>query len=541
MLFSRPLKKCQEEKQAAEGEREKKKISNSKRKCPSDVEYRRERNKFLEKTEERKKETMLQKQQQRKISPYATLYEQLIPKDHLLRKIKTLVDFSFIYEELKEKYCPDNGRNAIDPVQLFLYLVLKALYHMSDADLVERCRYDLSFKYFLGLDPEDGVIHSSTLTKFRKLRLADENILDLLIEKTVELALEKGVIQSKTILVDATHTRSCCNRKSIYELLTEQAKRLRKEAYRVKAEKKKDFPAKVCNGIIEDVQAYCGQLVEVVEQDEELMFHAPVREAAHVLREMVEDNKEYLKESADADAQVGHKTADTSFFGYKTHLAMTEERIITAATITSGEKGDGHELNALVEKSEHAGMTVATVIGDSAYSGYENLELAKAKKFQLVAKLNPNVTQGRRSKEAQFDYNKDADRYVCPAGQMAYRKKLTKSHSTSPNIVRTDFFRVEICQCCPLRDGCYKKGAKTKGYSTTILRGCHKKQYEFEQTEEFKRLAKSRYKIEAKNSELKCRHGYDVATSRGLIGMHLQGATTIFVVNIKRILKLMEA
>jgi hypothetical protein len=41
---------------------------------------------------------------------------------------------------------------------------------------------------------------------------------------------------------------------------------------------------------------------------------------------------------------VGHKTADSSFFGYKTHIAMNEERIITAAVITTGEKGDGKQL-----------------------------------------------------------------------------------------------------------------------------------------------------------------------------------------------------
>ena len=45
--------------------------------------------------------------------------------------------------------------------------------------------------------------------------------------------------------------------------------------------------------------------------------------------------------------------------------------------------------------------------------------------------------------------------------------------------------------------------------------------------------------IEAKNSELKHRHGYDVALSSGLIGMQMQGALTIFTVNIKRIIKLM--
>lgn len=61
---------------------------------------------------------------------------------------------------------------------------------------------------------------------------------------------------------------------------------------------------------------------------------------------------------------------------------------------------------------------------------------------------------------------------------------------------------------------------------------------DFQETEYFKDRAKERYKIEAKNSELKHRHGYDVASSSGLIGMELQGALTIFAVNLKRIIRL---
>ena len=54
-----------------------------------------------------------------------------------------------------------------------------------------------------------------------------------------------------------------------------------------------------------------------------------------------------------------------------------------------------------------------------------------------------------------------------------------------------------------------------------------------------KKKSKERYKIEAKNSELKHRHGYDVASAAGLFGMQLQAATTMFAVNLKRILTLM--
>ena len=74
----------------------------------------------------------------------------------------------------------------------------------------------------------------------------------------------------------------------------------------------------------------------------------------------------------------------------------------------------------------------------------------------------------------------------------------------------------------------------------TIKSTEHKDQEAFQNSEEFKEKAKSRYKIEAKNSELKHRHGYDVATSAGLFGMQMQGAMTIFAVNLKRIITLMK-
>ena len=64
---------------------------------------------------------------------------------------------------------------------------------------------------------------------------------------------------------------------------------------------------------------------------------------------------------------------------------------------------------------------------------------------------------------------------------------------------------------------------------------------EFQKTPEFKLKARERYKIEAKNSELKHVFGYDRAESYGLYSMQMQGAITIFAANIKRILKLIWA
>ena len=58
-------------------------------------------------------------------------------------------------------------------------------YDLSDVDIVMHSRYDLSYKYFLCMIPEEDVIDHSTLTKFRKWRLKDVELLYMLIGKTV--------------------------------------------------------------------------------------------------------------------------------------------------------------------------------------------------------------------------------------------------------------------------------------------------------------------------------------------------------------------
>ena len=59
-------------------------------------------------------------------------------------------------------------------------------------------------------------------------------------------------------------------------------------------------------------------------------------------------------------------------------------------------------------------------------------------------------------------------------------------------------------------------------------------------TEEFKDLYKERYKIEVKNAELKSNYEYDKANACGKLGITIQGSTTLFLANVKIIIKLNE-
>ena len=127
------------------------------------------------------------------------------------------------------------GRTCQDIIRMYKYLLLKSYFKLSDRGLVERTQSDLLFKYFLGYEPEEKkLINPRLLTVFRRERLKDEdeNLMDKLINKTVEIAIEKGLIEVKNkLIVDATHTNALFHHISPREELIKQSKELRKSIY----------------------------------------------------------------------------------------------------------------------------------------------------------------------------------------------------------------------------------------------------------------------------------------------------------------------
>ena len=479
-------------------------------------------------------------------SKYFELYDIVIKPDNFWKQLNDMVDFSFVYEELKDKYSSTMGRTCEDIVRMFKYLLLKSYFKLSDRGLVERTETDLLFKYFLGYDPEETkLINSSLLTVFRRERLKDgeDNLMDKLINKTVEIALEKGLIEVKSkIIVDSTHSNAMFHHISPREELIRQAKELRKSVYKIDESMHDKMPKKKeSTGLLEDQIDYTKELLKIIKDDGRFTALPGLKDQIDYLEETMNDTEIELEYSKDQDAKIGHKAADTSFFGYKTHIAMTQERIITAATITTGEKHDGKELINLIEKSKKNGIEVEAIIGDGAYSEKENLDYCSENKIKNVSKLSKFVTHGNSKRNNNFEYNKDAGMYVCKAGHIAIKKAHQKGNKHN-NYTEVDnyFFDVEKCKYCPFKDGCYKEGSKTKSYNVTIKKDIHLNHMDYMKTEEFKTLYKERYKIEAKNAELKNNYNYGNANACGKLGITIQGATTLFLANMKRIIKLNE-
>ena len=504
---------------------------------------------------------MLQPQQALNLSPYGHLYDLLIPKDDELRRIHDEIDMSFVYTELVKNYCDDNGRTAEDPIRMFRYLLLKVICDLSDAAVVRRAKTDLLFKYFLDLAPEETkLIDPSSLCKFRKLRLKNLDLMNLLIGKTISVARSKGLIKKSTVIIDATHTTARAIAYNPVDYLRLRVDRLKKSLSELCEDLVASFPVLPAGKNLEQMLECCKTIVELVRKEDVVQGIPAAKNHLDLLEEAMDDALTHTSLSYDKDARGGHKSDAKGFFGSKEHLAIESETgLVCAAVVSSGEKVDGQFLEDVVAQSRLNGIDVTEAVCDKAYCTKANLDLANqdrvdedgnpvlddegnpVKNFTLYSEIHKNVTNAL-DKNDGFTFNKDAGTMTCPAGHLATSKHYNKGNAKKHMSPHFEYrFDVEKCKQCPLREGCYKQGAKYKTYMQTMLPEVELEHIEFQKTPEFRNKMRERYKIEAKNADLKQNYGLDRANSYGLVNMTMQTALSIFACNLKRIMRLTKA
>jgi transposase len=141
--------------------------------------------------------------------------ETMIPVDHPIRAIKRL-----LIEVLKEmdahfdEIYATNGRPSIPPERLLMAKVLMALYSIrSERQFCERLQYDLLFRWFLELNPDEPTFDHSTFSQNQK-RLLQHKVADLFFAEVVALAQNRGWVSDQHFSVDATLIESWASLKS---------------------------------------------------------------------------------------------------------------------------------------------------------------------------------------------------------------------------------------------------------------------------------------------------------------------------------------
>ena len=149
--------------------------------------------------------------------------DDLVPQDHLLRIIDKAIDWSFIYDLVRDTYSDGMGRPSIDPVTLIKIPLIQYLYGIkSMRQTIKEIEVNMAYRWFLGLELYDPVPHFSTFGKNYTRRFKDTDLFEQIFQHILEECYRFKLVDPTEIFVDATHVKARANNKKMQRRIAQQ-------------------------------------------------------------------------------------------------------------------------------------------------------------------------------------------------------------------------------------------------------------------------------------------------------------------------------
>ena len=137
--------------------------------------------------------------------------EELVPKNHLVRKIEDAMDFSFIYDEVKELYS-DFGRESIDPVVLVKIAMLQYIFGIpSMRQAIREIEVNIAYRWFLGYGMYESIPHFSTYGKNYSRRFEGTGLFEKIFVRVLAEVDACGFLDMEQVFIDGTHIKANAN------------------------------------------------------------------------------------------------------------------------------------------------------------------------------------------------------------------------------------------------------------------------------------------------------------------------------------------
>lgn len=352
---------------------------------------------------------------QKELFSYAINLDRRVRVDHPLRRVRELVDFTFVREEVKDLY-GYNGNESVPP-EVILKLLFLLFYEdvASERELMRIIPERLDYLWFLGYEIDDEIPHHSVLSKARARWGRD--VFEGFFVRMVRRCWEAGLIEGRKIHLDGSLVDADASTDSVVK------------------------------GGPELVRA----LKEIYEAQD-----AKLDKRGHAGRPYYERSNDRLLSKTDPDAPVVRQGKGGPRPRYKNHRAVDNAHgVITAVETTPGNVEENSKLLDLVDQHQaNTGVQVDTVVADRQYGTAENFRRCRKRGIRShmgdlqQAHLNKPRCQGIFA-ESSFVYDPDSDTYRCPAGEVLRRRKHHKTRLAWE-------YRVEpkVCARCAIRAQC---------------------------------------------------------------------------------------
>lgn len=453
------------------------------------------------------------------------ILEELVPQDHLLRKIDKTIDFSFINRICKPYYCENNGRPAIEPEVLFRMLFIGYLYGIrSERRLLQEIEVNIAYRWFIGYDLTEKLPDVSVIWQNRLRRFNGTDIPQQIFDEIVRQAMAKKLVGGTTLYSDSTHLKASANKNKYIE------KTAKTEA--------KEYIKDLNQAINEDRAAHGKKPLDFSrgsnsydeEEEKENYFDDDSRGGGNGSGGGEERT---IKESTtDPESGFMHRNGKPKGFFYLDHRTVDGKcNIITDVFVTPGNTNDVKPyLARLRYQIQKFGFKVTQVGLDAGY----NVSAICKYLYDMGIEAAMGRRRGCHPKgkygKYKFQYLPEWDVYICP------EHKYLEYVTTDRNGYREYKCKGDRCAGCPRREECLSAKQQRKSLRRHVWEDYKDMAYRFTHTPEGKAVyARRKETVERSFADSKELHGLRYCRMRGLNKVAEQCLLTAATQNMKKI------
>jgi len=411
--------------------------------------------------------------------------DELVPKNHMVRKMERHLDLTFIYEEVKQLYS-EMGQKGLDPVVFFKILLIRYMFGIkSIRETMRQIEVNLAYRWYLGLNFDESVPHHSTMTQIYKRKFKDSEIFETIFLRILELAYDSGYVDYETIYADATHIKANANKRNYNEKTIETVTSIKAE-------------------LLEDINELRTKLGKTEIQLED---HIPEEDSddddetppSAAPRKKIKSQAKKVKISTtDEDAGFYFRDEKEKGFVYQDHRVVeAKNNFIIASQVEPGNIHDSKVIEKVLDQLTSRGIEYTNIGLDSGYNSLEIMAyFERLEKESIIA----HRRFGRKGQKKKAKYDKANDMFVCQLGCVFELKNVDK-------LGYMTYHCASNCKGCPTP--CFSASEKKK----TFRRHIH--QY-LRENNTARRLSQEGKEIYARRKETVERSFADAKQNHGL-------------------------
>lgn len=421
--------------------------------------------------------------------------EDLVPANHLVRKLDEAIDFSFIYDLVEDLYKP-YGRESIDPVVLIKIVLIQYTFGIrSMRRTIEEIEVNLAYRWFLGYGMHEAIPHFSTFGKNYTRRFQGTDLFEKIFARILQEAYNNGFVSDEQLFIDGSHIKASAN-----------------------THKSKDI------GIRKQARNYEKELFAEIQKDREEHGKKPLNEK--------NDEVEIIHQkvsTTDPECGLFHKGEHKKVFAYTANTCCDGNGFVIDFELVPGNTHDCvsfWNLFARIKEIE----TNKYIVMDA---GYKTPAIARAvinaEKIPVMPYKRPMSKEGFYKKH-EYVYDEYYDCYICPENE------VLKYSTTNRDGYREYKSDAKRCIKCPNRDKC----TESKSMQKVIIR--HIWEPYMEQVEDYRHIrgmkniySRRKETIERVFADGKEKHGMRYTHYRGLAKVKMELTLMFTCMNLKKL------